>query len=42
MPVPGGAYIHPDAVGEPARRLVGALVPTTASEHAHTADGVHS
>jgi Amt family ammonium transporter len=25
MPVPGGAYIHPDALGEPARRLAGVL-----------------
>jgi Amt family ammonium transporter len=46
MPVPGGAYIHPDAVGEPARRVVGALVPTTPGEHAQvparTPDGVPS
>jgi len=25
MPVPGGAYIHPDALSEPARRLAGVL-----------------
>jgi Amt family ammonium transporter len=27
MPVPGGAYIHPDAVAEPARQLMAARVP---------------
>ena len=27
MPVPGGAYIHPDAVAEPARKLVGSMAP---------------
>ncbi len=27
MPVPGGAYIHPDAVAEPARAMIGSLVP---------------
>jgi ammonium transporter, Amt family len=35
MPVPGGAYIHPDAVAEPARQLIGALVP---QEHAPTVE----
>lgn len=28
MPVPGGAYIHPDAMSEPARRLAGMKVDT--------------
>ena len=27
MPVPGGAYIHPDAVGAPARALLGTRAP---------------
>jgi Amt family ammonium transporter len=31
MPVPGGAYIHPDAVAEPARAMIGSLVPPSES-----------
>jgi ammonium transporter, Amt family len=42
MPVPGGAYIHPDAVAEPARHLVGALVAGVdhplSADHAPSAD----
>jgi Amt family ammonium transporter len=49
MPVPGGAYIHPDAVAEPARQLIGALVSpehaaapehSPAMEHSSTPEGV--
>jgi Amt family ammonium transporter len=40
MPVPGGAYIHPDAVAEPARQLVGSRVSTT--EPAPVKEGVNS
>jgi hypothetical protein len=40
MSVPGGAYIHPDAVAEPARQLIGSLMST--SERTPTAEGVTS
>jgi ammonium transporter, Amt family len=40
MPVPGGAYIHPDAVAEPARQLMGTLVSTP--EPTPAAEGVTS
>src|SRR5665213_2656454 len=39
MPVPGGAYVHPDAVAEPAHKLVGSMAPPDEQKVPVTAAG---